>query len=73
MDERLEQALEISNYMVTLNNQTRLLKEKYYENLMYYFKGATFTVTRELISFVKDLIDTEQQSVIISDDNDIPF
>jgi hypothetical protein len=72
MDERLEKALDISNYMVTLNNQTRILKEKYYENLVYYFNGATFTVSRELINFIKGLIDTDQQSVIISDDNDIP-
>jgi len=73
MDERLEKALDISNYMVTLNNQTRILKEKYYENLVYYFNGATFTVTRELINFIKGLIDSDQQSVIISDDNDIPI
>ena len=33
MDEKLEKALDISNYMITLNNQKRLLKEKYYENL----------------------------------------
>ena len=29
MDERLSKALEFSNYMVTLNNQKRILKEKY--------------------------------------------
>jgi len=73
MDERLEKALDISNYMVTLNNQTRILKEKYHENLVYYFNGATFTVSRELINFIKGLIDSDQQSVIISDDNDIPI
>ena len=31
MDEKLEQALDISNLMVTMNNQKRLLKEKYKE------------------------------------------
>ena len=31
MDERLEKALDFSNYMLTLNNQKRLLAEKYQE------------------------------------------
>lgn len=72
MDERLEKALSISNYMTTLNNEKRLLKEKYNENLMYYFKGGTFSVSRELIVFVKSLLESDQDVVIISDDNDIP-
>ena len=32
MDERLEKALEFANYMTTLNNQKRVLKEKFYES-----------------------------------------
>ena len=32
MDERLKKALDFSNYMVALNNQKRLLTEKYQEN-----------------------------------------
>jgi hypothetical protein len=51
MDERLEKALDISNYMVTLNNQKRLLKEQYAENLVFYHNGGQFTITQELISF----------------------
>ena len=35
MDERLEKALDISNYMVTLNNPTRLLKEQYSKILLF--------------------------------------
>ena len=31
MDERLKKALDFSNYMVTLNNQKRVLKEKFFE------------------------------------------
>jgi len=73
MDDKLEKALDISNYMITLNNQKRLLKEKYYENLVYYFNGARFTVTKELISFVKSLLELEQDTVVLSDDNDLPI
>lgn len=72
MDERLEKALDISNYMVTLNNQQRLLKEQYTENLVYYYNGGQFTVTQQLISFCQSLISLEQVSTILIDDNNIP-
>ena len=51
MDEKLEQALDISNLMVTMNNQKRLLKEKYKENIIHYFNGGQFTVTQQIVSF----------------------
>ena len=33
MDERLEKALDFSNYMITLNNQKRVLRERFEEGL----------------------------------------
>jgi hypothetical protein len=72
MDERLEKALDVSNYMVVLNNQKRLLKEQYYENTVYYHNGGQFTITKELISFCQSLIDMHQTETILIDDNDIP-
>lgn len=73
MDERLEKALEFSNYMVTLNNQKRVIKEKYYENLIYFSNGAQFTVTNELINFIGFMIDRDNTSnVVVTDDNEIP-
>jgi len=73
MDERLEKALDFSNYMVTLSNQKRLLKEKYHEELMYFYKGSQFTVSRELMTFVNMLVDREYTTdVILVDDNDTP-
>jgi len=72
MDERLQKALDFSNYMVTLNNQKRLLKEQYQENLVYYFNGGQFTITQQLISFCQSLSSMEQTSTILVDDNDIP-
>lgn len=73
MDERLEKALEFSNYMVTLNNQKRLLKEKYYEDLLFFKNGCQFTVTKELVTFVGFLIDKGNDSnVVLVDDNDTP-
>lgn len=73
MDERLEKALEFSNYMVTLSNQKRMLKEKYYEDLIYFQNGCQFTITKELITFVGLLVSTDNNTdVVIVDDNDIP-
>lgn len=72
MDERLEKALNFSNYMVTLNNQKRMLKEKYYQNLIHYYKGAQFSVNQGLISFCQTLINTDQDDVVLIDDNDTP-
>jgi len=72
MDTRLEKALDISNYMVTLNNQKRLLKEKYKENLVHYYNGGQFTVKQELISFCQSLSALSQTETILIDDNDIP-
>lgn len=72
MDERLEKALDISNLMVTLNNQKRILKEQYRENIIYYYSGSQFTVTQQLISFVQSLISLGQVSSVLIDDNDTP-
>jgi len=73
MDERLEKALEFSNYMVTLNNQKRLLNEKYQEDLLYFHAGCQFTVTKELVTFVSMLVDKDQtDNVVLIDDNGIP-
>lgn len=73
MDERLEKALDISNYMVTLNNQKRLLKEQYYENLIYYYNGGQFSVSQQLISFCQTLVNLEQDQTVLIDDNGIPI
>ncbi len=73
MDERLEKALKFSNYMVTLNNQKRNLKEKFFEDLLYFNYGCQFSVTKELITFVGLLVEQGNDSdVVLTDDNDIP-
>lgn len=72
MDERLKAALDFSNYMVTLNNQKRILKEQYQDNIVHYFNGGQFTVTKQLVSFCQSLLALEQESTVLIDDNDIP-
>jgi hypothetical protein len=73
MDERLEKALDFSNYMITLENQKRILKEQYQDNIIFYFSGGRFTVTQQLLSFCQSLKQLNQNNTILIDDNDIPI
>ena len=74
MDERLKKALDFSNYMVTLNNQKRVLKEKFYEARIHYFNGGQFSVTQELLTFVGMLCEKDDtNNIVIIDDNDTPI
>ena len=73
MDIKLEKALEFSNYMVTLNNQKRLIHEQYLQNLVHYFNGGQFSVTHELISFCQSLLTLGQDSTVLVDDNKQPI
>jgi len=73
MDERLEKALEFSNYMVTLNNQKRVIKEQFKENIIHYFNGGQFTVTKELVTFVNMLVEKgNDEDIVLVDDNETP-
>lgn len=72
MDERLEKALDISNYMVTLNNQMRLLKEQYQNDIIHYYNGGQFTVKQDLVSFCQSLIALKQTETILVDDSGMP-
>ena len=72
MDERLEKALDFSNYMVTLSNQKRILNEQFIENTLYYYNGCQFTITKELINFVNLLNENDNDNTVLIDDNNIP-
>lgn len=72
MDERLERALEFGNYMIALENQKRILKEKYKEQLIYYHNKGQFTITTNFITFLQTLINLKQTETILIDDNEEP-
>ena len=57
MDEKIEKAFAVANYMDTLSNQRRIILEEYTQKLVYYSNGATFKVDYNLINFSKNLID----------------
>jgi hypothetical protein len=73
MDERLEAALNFSNYMVTLNNQRRVIHEQFLENCVHYLNGGKFSVNKDLITFCQTLVTREQTSAILIDDNNTPI
>ncbi len=68
MDSKLSKALDFSQYMTTLNNQKRLLWEKYQESLVYYYDGGKFTITPELIAYCHSAI---LDNVVLIDDNNL--
>jgi hypothetical protein len=72
MDEKLEKAMQTANYMATLNTQKKIALEEFRQSLVYYHDGASFIADRELINFIKALIDLEYTQFIVLDDNNIP-
>ena len=50
MDEKLEKAFGVANYMATLSNQRRIILEEFKQQLVYYENGGTFQIDTVLIS-----------------------
>ena len=73
MDDRLEKALEFSNYRQTLAIQRKTLKEKIAAKLTYGCNGGIFNIDRTLLTFVQMLCDQERTAgVVILDKNENP-
>lgn len=72
MDERLEKAFQTANYMTTLSGQRKIALEELQQHLIYYYNGASFTVSKELITFISTLNSLGNASTVILDDNSIP-
>ena len=73
MDERIEKAYEVANYMATLSNQKRVIKEELNQKSVFYINGGSFKIDRELISFTKNIVDLGHTSdVVFLDINHMP-
>ena len=70
MDDKLKEALEFSNFRLTLNNQKQNLKQRMNTMLTIGFNGNMFTAKLELINFVKQLLDLNVRQYIFLDDNE---
>lgn len=66
MDERLEKAFSIANYMNTLSNQRRIILEEFNQKNIFYINGGTFNVDPALITFTKSMLD-------LGYTHDVPF
>lgn len=74
MNELLKKAFDIADRMEVLSNQKEILKEEFNQNLQYYTSGGSFTASKELIVFVKTLIDFKNiNDVVIIDNNNTPI
>jgi len=73
MDERLKKALEISNLSTVITDKKRLLKEQFFDKIVIYKNGGTFTITPELINFTQNLLNRELDTVVLIDDNTLPI
>lgn len=72
MDDKLREALDFSNYRLTLNNQKLNLKQRMNTMLTIGYSNSMFTATLELINFVQHLIDRKAEQFVFIDDNDNP-
>lgn len=73
MDKQLQKAFEIANYMETLASQKQVLKEEYFQSIIFYHNGGVFHATENRISFVKTLVDLAKDTrAVLVDENNLP-
>lgn len=73
MDDRLEKALEFSNYRKTIALQQKNLKLRIDTLLNISYNNGVFKSTNELMSFVFMLTQTSEKSAIVRDISDNPI
>ena len=73
MDERLEKALEFSNYRITLGNQKRTIKQRMLVLQTVNYSKGVFNANQVLISFVKSLVDSGKTEAIVLDSKESPI
>lgn len=73
MDDKLKEALEFSNYRLTLNNQKQNLIQRMNTQLTIGYANAMFTASLELINFVQHLVDKKIEQFVFVDNNGNPI
>ena len=73
MDESLSKSLEYAERLKTFNNQLKLLKEKCFENNIYYIQGHQFTINLSLINYCLTYMNIKKiNEAIFLDDYEMP-
>lgn len=73
MDDRLQKALEHSNYQFTLNQQKENIRSRFANALLYAQNGGLFTVSPALIAFVETLSRLGHTDAVITDNKGNPI
>jgi len=73
MDERLQKALEFSNYTLTLNNQKRNIKNRVAQLQMVHSNGGVFIANHETITFVNILVERKEKNIVVLDSKENPI
>jgi len=74
MDDRLQKALDFSNYRQTFSVQRKTLKEKINSQLTFGCNGGLFKIDQTLINFVVTLESAGRtENVVLLDSNDNPI
>jgi len=72
MDERLQKALEFSNFNLTINNQKKNIKNRVEQLRIVHYAGGVFRAGEDTISFVKTLIDLGHTESVLVDSKENP-
>ena len=72
MDDRLERALDFSNFRLTLHNQKQSAKQRAENMLQVQYGNSLFKADQTLINFVKTMKDEEYSPFVVNDVHDNP-
>ncbi len=73
MDKRLEKALDFSNFRMILSTRQKNLTVLMNNKLLMSYENSFFKVDKELVSFVRLLIEGGAEEFVFLDTNDIPI
>lgn len=73
MDERLQKALNFSNYTNTIKNQKKNIKNRVAQLQLVYSDGGTFIADHTTIAFIKTLVDMKHKNVVVLDSKENPI
>jgi hypothetical protein len=73
MDERLQKALEFSNYTLTLNNEKKNIKNRVAQLQLVHYTGGVFKADPTTIAFIKAFIDLGHKNGVIVDTKENPI
>jgi len=65
--------LETSSFLETLNNQISILQQKYESDIIHAENGGIFLIDKELITFVDLLVRRNQDPIFLLDSRNIPI